>query len=243
MKRGSKLQQSFAASVATATVTAVVAAALGSRALTAANDGLVTRISLSSAAATAEASESRDFYSIYGRLHAPSVEEMRSLSLPLTHPEASTRLSVTESGDASATATDAGVAPATTATAAAAAAAATAAAAPAAETSAALSNRCKQQQQHHGSSSSATAAAAAPWQQQQCYSSSSSNIAAVATAAAAPGGPHEQPQRSLFQLNPPLHAKGGLLLQQQISTHRFAAVAANLYPQTWTNNHTLGFRV
>lgn len=58
-------------------------AALGGHALTAANDGLVTRIALGSS----PTSETRDFHSLYRRLQAPRVEEMRSLSLPLTHPD------------------------------------------------------------------------------------------------------------------------------------------------------------
>lgn len=56
---------------------------LGGHALTAANDGLVTRIALGSS----PTSETRDFHSLYRRLQAPRVEEMRSLSLPLTHPD------------------------------------------------------------------------------------------------------------------------------------------------------------
>ena len=76
---------------AAAVCIATAAAALGSRALTAANDGLVTRISLEASAGGA--SECRNFYSIYGRLHAPLVERMSSLSLPLTHPHARTGLS------------------------------------------------------------------------------------------------------------------------------------------------------
>ncbi|OEH77365.1 hypothetical protein cyc_02891 [Cyclospora cayetanensis] len=67
-------------------IAAAAAAALGSHALTAANDGLVTRLPLG--ASPSAASETRDFYSIYGRLHGPMVEEMSSLSLPLTHPDA-----------------------------------------------------------------------------------------------------------------------------------------------------------
>lgn len=52
--------------------------------MTAANDGLVTRIDLGSS----PTSETRDFHSLYRRLQIPSVEEMRTLSLPLTHPDA-----------------------------------------------------------------------------------------------------------------------------------------------------------
>lgn len=61
-----------------------VASALGRQALTAANDGLVTRISLGSSPSF----ETRDFHSLYRQLGDARLE-LSSLSLPLTHPDSS----------------------------------------------------------------------------------------------------------------------------------------------------------